>query len=590
MKIIYLLFPVLYLFSCQLNGQNPCLVNGQISVQSASLGSPLTGPFQPNEELVVELIVLWNGVDCNWLHGVSPSFGNGWRADSFDDQGTPEVLIPLNNQSNSTGNPGNFFWYPENTVTYKYYDSPSYAAGDGVPAGWYSTATSPGINNPCASNYLSDPNCSCGITQPCGEVFFHVMRFKLITGSAEDCESGITDLDISFKLFSDFETGSGVSPVCTDLPEISQSYQMICSVPPDLAISPQPIIDVYNSGNLELDFRDFVAEINPEVGYQWRVLADNEITGFSNCTEDCGTTLAHQLNNSDLHQTKNLTYRVNAIRPDGMAGPFKDFLVKVHPEISLTTNYVSLSSNCSGETEGLLEGAAYGGAMEDEDEDYLYLWNTGQTSSSISVYPEETTTYELTVTDQLGTTQSSAVTVEVFPTPIVSWNTPVESTYCVGQEYLICVEPVAENTTIAWNATNASVTLQENINCIAIMWENVVENPTICVQTTNEDGCESTALCQGNFLLLDAAECLAVANQEVDTEFIEIFPNPSTDWVTIEGVALELLNLTDARGQLLRAEKLFGATSFQLQVSDYPNGIYYLVVNETTVKKLAILR
>jgi len=227
MKILYMLVPIFFLYSLNLNGQNPCLDDAIIYVQSTSLGSPLSGPFQPNEEIEIEFVVLWNGLECNWLHGLSPTFGNGWSPASFDANGTPEVIMPLNAQSNSMGNPGNFFWYPEGSIFYKYQNSPNYFAGEPVPDGWYSTATSPGTNNPCAGNFQFDPNCSCGITQTCNSFFPHTIRIKLITGSEEDCENGLTDLSVHFKLFSDFETGSGVNPACVDVPVFSEFYQKI---------------------------------------------------------------------------------------------------------------------------------------------------------------------------------------------------------------------------------------------------------------------------------------------------------------------------------------------------------------------------
>jgi len=393
MKILYLFAPIFYLFSLNLNGQNPCLESAQISVQSTSLGSPLSGPFQPNEEIVLDLFVNWNGLTCNWIHGLSPTFGNGWSPSSFDNSGTPEVISPLNEISNGIGNPGNFFWYDDNVVTYKNYESPNFEFGESVPAGWYSTATTPGNNNPCGSGqYFVDPNCSCGIIQPCDFFFSHHLRIKLITGSQEDCDNGLTDLGVDFKLFTDFETGNGVNSICADIPVISEFFQMTCSIPTDLEINPQEI-DIYSDENLTIDFTNYVTEVNPEVSYQWTETSEDQISGASNCWQNCGTTLSQQLINSDLYETKTVTYSVNAIRSDGTAGPVSLFLVKIHPDIYITTYYDVLQPICSGVTEVIVESTAFGGAMENDDVEYSYLWNTGQTESSISAYPEITTTY-----------------------------------------------------------------------------------------------------------------------------------------------------------------------------------------------------
>ena len=588
MSVKYLFAPIFFFLSFNLTGQNICLDDAYINIVSTSLGSPSTGPFQPNEEIEIELVVLWNGQDCNWLHGLSPSFGNGWSASSFDVNGVPEVVVPLNFQSNSQGNPGQFLWYQEGDVFYKFNGSPNYEEGEPVPSGWYSTATSPGINNPCAGDFQWNPNCSCGITQTCNSFYPHYTTIKLITGSQEDCDNGLTDLSINFKIFSDFETGSGVNPICADVPVISAAYQMACSIPEDLNLSPQEI-NTYTDGNLEIDFTNYVAEVNPDVSYEWRADADDEITGASDCLNDCGTILSHQLINSSLDQTKTVSYLVNAIRSDGTAGPSSTFLVKVHPAISLTTYYDNLQNVCSGVTEVVLESSVIGGAMEDEDIDYQYLWGNGSTESSITIYPEETSTYELTVTDQLGTTQTSSVTVEVIATPVLAWDTEVEPTYCVGQTYMFCVDPVEETTNFNWNIKDATITPQDENNCVTVVWDEIIATPYVCVQYVSEEGCESNELCHGDFMLLDESECL-VANEELVINHFEIFPNPSSRFVTIEGTSLEMLKIADSRGKLIVEKKPLGVPSYQLDVRNFPNGIYYLMINETEVRKLVILK
>jgi len=341
---------------------------------------------------------------------------------------------------------------------------------------------------------------------------------------------------------------------------------------------------------VEIDFTDFVTEVNPDVSYQWTVEAADEISGFSDCSQDCGTFLSHELINSDLYQTKTVTYTVNAIRSDGTAGPSSEFLVKVHPEISLTTYYDQQQPVCSGVTEVYVESSAFGGAMENLDIDYLYSWNTGSTESFIIVYPEETTTYELTITDQLGTTQTSSVTVEVIPTPQISWNIEPLPTYCVHQEYLFCVDPVEENTIFDWEVKDAVVMSQDENNCILVLWDEVISNPYICVQYASPEGCESNELCHGDFTLLDGSECLAVSNETLEATQVAIYPNPSSEWVTIEAGSLEALKILDSAGQLLEAKRLSGQSIFQMDISNFSNGIYYLMINNSEVRKLVVMR
>ncbi len=53
-------------------------------------------------------------------------------------------------------------------------------------------------------------------------------------------------------------------------------------------------------------------------------------------------------------------------------------------------------------------------------EPYTYLWSTGQQTQSITVDPNETTQYTVTVTDDLGTEKTASVTVNVTPPVMVT--------------------------------------------------------------------------------------------------------------------------------------------------------------------------
>src|SRR5690606_14674101 len=57
-----------------------------------------------------------------------------------------------------------------------------------------------------------------------------------------------------------------------------------------------------------------------------------------------------------------------------------------------------------------------------------YLWNTGETTSSITVSPLATTTYEVLVTDANGCENTATVTVTVNPLPLAA----------AGEDVVIC--------------------------------------------------------------------------------------------------------------------------------------------------------
>ncbi|MEO1623971.1 MAG: IPT/TIG domain-containing protein, partial [Bacteroidota bacterium] len=61
-----------------------------------------------------------------------------------------------------------------------------------------------------------------------------------------------------------------------------------------------------------------------------------------------------------------------------------------------------------------------------------YLWNTGAIAANISVAPEETTDYSVTVTNEEGCSNVASVRVNVLPTPTPEISTPDGTVLCGG--------------------------------------------------------------------------------------------------------------------------------------------------------------
>lgn len=107
-----------------------------------------------------------------------------------------------------------------------------------------------------------------------------------------------------------------------------------------------------------------------------------------------------------------------------------------------------------------------------------YLWSTGETTPSITVCPATNTTYQLQITDVLGTTYnlSASVTVNAIPTVAIS---STDTTICFGD----------------------AVTLVGN-GATSYLWSNGISNSTITVYPLfdqgytvigNSNGCLDTA-------------------------------------------------------------------------------------------------
>ena len=135
-------------------------------------------------------------------------------------------------------------------------------------------------------------------------------------------------------------------------------------------------------------------------------------------------------------------------------------------------------------------------------------WSTGDTTQTIKVSPNQTTTYSLNVTNSNGCSASDSIKVNVAPLPIV--NLGNDTSLCQGNTLNLN----AANTvsTYLWqdNSTNQIYNVNQQgtywvkvttpIGCTGSDTINVNYNPATVVNLGND-----TTICQGETLLLDAS-------------------------------------------------------------------------------------
>ena len=168
---------------------------------------------------------------------------------------------------------------------------------------------------------------------------------------------------------------------------------------------------------------------------------------------------------------------------------------------------------------------------------YRYLWNTGDTTASISVGMAGT--YTVTVTDSKGCTTSAAITMNTLD--------------------------------VRCGNNNDKVMICHNHN-------------TICVAS----GAVQAHLNHGDYLgsCNDAArQAMNAANGNASV--ITVYPNPVSDMLTIQLGALNtgaVMELYNASGVLVQTERLIKSTT-ALSVKILPAGLYYVRIKngETTV-------
>ena len=218
-----------------------CVVSSGVYPTATSLGSPLSGPYQPCEDVsfcldINEYTAVGN--ICQWLQGFIPIFGSAWAESSFDAERKPiNIDVPLEPVYNAT-----IEWYtdvtyntPVTSKTVGDFDNDGVlemchvsetdcsntgiVAGQIMPPGWYAWS----IGDPNSTN--GHPNVDWGDGSGCGggQGPWQVC-FTLQARCDNDCTENDC-LDASVKLYStsDGETGTwsgGISTCAADEPAI----------------------------------------------------------------------------------------------------------------------------------------------------------------------------------------------------------------------------------------------------------------------------------------------------------------------------------------------------------------------------------
>ncbi|MDH7913950.1 T9SS type A sorting domain-containing protein [Winogradskyella sp. SYSU M77433] len=183
-----------------------------------------------------------------------------------------------------------------------------------------------------------------------------------------------------------------------------------------------------------------------------------------------------------VNPTETTTYTVSSIGENGCIG-YAEILVTVIPEVVADSGEdVTI---CNGETISLV---ATGGST--------YSWSTGEDQAEISVSPEETTTYTVTVTDDYGYSDTDSITVFVNEAPNLVVNNQV---YVMIGNSTTLVSNGGDTYLWSTGETTASIEVSPN------------ETTTYTVTAISENGCETSA----DILVTVLDELMASAGDDV---------------------------------------------------------------------------
>jgi len=231
----------------------------------------------------------------------------------------------------------------------------------------------------------------------------------------------------------------------------------IC-IPP--LISTQPTgVSVCAGGTTSLA----VIAVGLNLRYQWQV---DSGSGYTNCS-------------NGVTYTGALTSTLKVTAAAGLNG-YKYRCVISNACGSITTNSCLLTiPNLSGVATPSVICAGASATLSVKD-GVNFVWDTGATSSAISVSPATTTTYSVTGTTLAGCTSTLYIIVTVNPSPNVTISASPSAEICAGGSTTLTASGA---TTYRWNtgATSASITVSPETTT------------TYTVTGTNSIGCSKTA-------------------------------------------------------------------------------------------------
>ncbi|MCD4695432.1 MAG: choice-of-anchor L domain-containing protein [Bacteroidales bacterium] len=262
-------------------------------------------------------------------------------------------------------------------------------------------------------------------------------------------------------------------------------------------------------------------------------------------------------------------------------GDYVDMISTISPDIMI----------CSGQEIELWVNVYYGFPP------YTYSWEPGSyTNDTITVSPEETTTYTVTYFDMCLESNSDSTKVTVLPdylNDIITFsfeaaNNPFLEEDVIGQFFgdsIYLVLPLAsslENLIATFIISNCATAYVDGIEQISGVTANDFTNP-VSYQVIAQNGDEKDWL-----VIVD----LETGQMKKWMKNISIFPNPVKEKIYIsqaKGCELSLINSLGV--ELFR--KQIASSHFSFDVSNFEDGVYYLQFDneqQQLIKKVIIDR
>ncbi len=197
---------------------------------------------------------------------------------------------------------------------------------------------------------------------------------------------------------------------------------------------------------------------------------------------------------------------------------------------------------------------------------YTYLWSTGDTTATITVAPNATTTYSVTVDNGTCATFDSAV-VTVYALPVVNLGNDTTIKWTYGVVTLDAGNPNASS----WNWSTGDV--YQIVTFTNANLSNSAPN-VISVEVT-ENGCSAS-----DTIIITAVNDISI-EESIANMNVEVYPNPTKGQfnLSINGFEGNLeMAIVDLAGQTVHSEKINVTASYnnKFDMSKLASGVYYI--------------
>jgi PKD repeat protein len=190
-----------------------------------------------------------------------------------------------------------------------------------------------------------------------------------------------------------------------------------------------------------------------------------------------------------------------------------------------------------------------------------YLWSNQATTQSITVNPTVTTTYNVTYTLSGCSPATASGIVTVTPSPTVSLG--ADTTICEADfPFLLTASTSGVNNQFTWSTGEQSQSI------------SIATGGTYTITISNSNGCTASDVIQ-----ITSDPCASI--EQLSDLIINIYPNPSSDVITIESnQEIKNMYLYDSNGKLVYSNSN-SSSICTIDVSKLVIGVYELKLEST---------